>query len=257
MKKYLTFMQIIIKEEFNNFVDLLGSLMSFTIHITVFSFLWDFVLENKTMSGYTKKELIWYVIIAETILYSFHYYYRKIANKIENGDFAYEMTKPYNFFVRIIVEGIAELPITLIILVIGTLLGIIYAGSLDFTFIQIIMSFVIIMLASILLLIINVILGSASIWLGRDVSSLWLLVQKAMLIFAFTPIELFNPTVQKVLLILPTTHVIYTPSSLFVHFSKEKLIISVIYILASLLILTLLLCIIYRKGVKKQNVQGI
>lgn len=257
MKKYMAFARVAILEQFKKVLDELGTIFSFCIHIIIFSFLWDFVLEGKMLAGYTKQELVWYVIMAEAIMYSFHYYYRKVATKVEMGDFAYDMTKPFNFLGRIIVEGMAELPMTVVLLVAGGVLGTIFVGILPLTVIQVITSLFIMLLATLLLLLFNILVGLLSIWLGRDVSSVWLLVNKAMLIFAFTPIELFPSVVQKILLLLPTTHVIYTPASLFVHFSKAKLITSSIYMVASLAIVVLILWVIYKKGVKKQNVNGI
>lgn len=257
MLKYFAFARVVIKENFKNVSNLLGTLLSFIIHIIIFSFLWDFVLEGKAISGYTKKELIWYVIIAESIMYSFHYYYRKVATKVEMGDFAYDMTKPYNFLIRTIVEGIAEIPITATILVIGVVLGLLLVGSITISITQVLLCFLVFVMSTILLLLLNIIVGLLSIWLGRDVSSLWLLIQKAMLIFAFSPIELFPKNLQKILLLLPTTHVIYTPSSLFVHFSATKVLISLCFEIISFIILGILLFIIYKKGVKKQNVNGI
>lgn len=257
MTKYLSFIKVIIKEQFNNILDVLGTIFSFVVHITIFSFLWEFVLEGKALAGYTKQELIWYVIISEIIMYSYNYYYRKVANKVEMGDFAYDMTKPYNFLLRTIAEGIAELPITLVLLVVGCILGIVFCGVINITIIQLVLSSFVIIIANLVLLLIHLIVGLLSIWLGRDVSSIWLLCQKAMLIFAFSPIELFPKAMQKILLVLPTTHVIYTPASLFVHFSMQKAIISIAYILVAFVILGVTLFIIYKKGVKKQNVNGI
>lgn len=257
MNKYLAFAKVAIKEQLSKLIDEVGTIFSFCIHIVIFSFLWDFVLAGKTMAGYSKQELVWYVIIAEAIMYSFHYYYRKVARKVEMGDFAYDMTKPFNFLIRIIVEGLSELPMTIILIVVGAILGTLFVGLIPISFIQIVASMVIILMATMLLLMVNIIVGLLSIWLGRDVSSVWLLCGKAMLIFAFTPIELFPKVAQNIMLLLPTTHVVYTPSSLFVHFSIEKLITSSIYIVVSFLLLTIILWVIYKKGVKKQNVNGI
>ncbi len=257
MKKYLAFAKVAILEQGQKIVDGLGTIFSFCVHIVIFSFLWDFVLEGKTMSGYSRQELVWYVIMAEAIMYSFHHYYRKVANKVEMGDFAYDMTKPFNFLVRVIVEGLAELPMTVAMLIAGGILGCIFVGAIPFTIAQVLGSLLMMLLATLLLLIFNITVGLLSIWLGRDVSSVWLLCSKAMLIFAFTPIELFPNIVQKFLLLLPTTHVIYTPASLFVHFSTDKFIVSSIYMLASFGVIAILLGIIYKKGVKKQNVNGI
>lgn len=257
MKKYLAFARVAILDQFKKVLDEFGTIFSFCIHIIIFSFLWDFVLEGKMLVGYTKQELVWYVIMAEAITYSFHNYYRKVATKIEMGDFAYDMTKPFNFLARIIVEGMAELPMTVVLLIVGGILGAVFVGIIPLSLIQAITSLIIMLLATLLLLLLNILIGLLSIWLGRDVSSIWLLVHKAMLIFAFTPIELFPSTMQKILLALPTTHVIYTPASLFVHFSKQKLITSSIYMIIAVSIVLVMLWVIYKKGVKKQNVNGV
>lgn len=257
MKKYLAFIKVSAKDYFSKIADLLGTAFSFCVHIIVLSFLWDYVLEGKTMSGYTKQELVWYVIMAEGIMYSFQYYYKKVATKVEMGDFAYDMTKPFNFLMRVIAEGAAELPMTAVLVVVGGVLGTIFVGILPLTIMQVVLSIVVMLMASILLLMFNVTIGLLSIWMGRDVSSVWLLCSKAMLIFAFTPIELFPVNIQKILLLIPTTHVIYTPSSLFVHFSIDKLITSGLYLMYSFVIVLVILGVIYKKGVKRQNANGI
>ena len=257
MKKYWAFVRASLLEQSKKLLDEFGTVFSFCVHIIIFSFLWDFVLEGKSLAGYTKQELIWYVIMAEAIMYSFHYYYKKVAAKIEMGDFAYDMTKPFNFLVRTIVEGLAELPTTIAVLIAGSILGIVFAGLMPLNIFQVVISLLVMLLAAILLLVFNILVGLLSIWLGRDVSSVWILLQKAMLIFAFTPIELFPKGMQRVLMLLPTTHVIYTPASLFVHFSKAKLLTAIIAIGISFIVVTAILWVIYRKGVKKQNVNGI
>lgn len=257
MKKYLAFARVSLIEQSKKLLDEFGTVFSFCIHIIIFSFLWDFVLEGKMLAGYTKQELIWYVIMAEAIMYSFHHYYRKVANKVEMGDFAYDMTKPFNFLARTVVEGLAELPMTFVLLIAGSILGIVFAGILPITILQYAVSLVVMLVAAVLLLVFNIVVGLLAIWLGRDVSSVWILCQKAMLIFAFTPIELFPTWAQTLLFLLPTTHVIYTPASLFVHFSASKLVTSAISLGISFVVVTIILWIIYKKGVRKQNVNGI
>jgi len=257
MKKYLAFARVSLIEQWKRLLDEFGTVFSFCIHIVIFSFLWEFVLEGKALAGYTRQELIWYVIMAEAIMYSFHHYYRKVANKVEMGDFAYDMTKPFNFLLRTVVEGLAELPMTFALLITGSVLGVIFAGILPMTVLQFVISLVVMLIAAVLLLVFNIAIGLLAIWLGRDVSSVWILCQKAMLIFAFTPIELFPGWAQNIFMLLPTTHVIYTPASLFVHFSAHKLITSIISLGISFVVVTIILCVIYKKGVRKQNVNGI
>ena len=257
MKKYLVMGGMILKSELSNLVNILSTLFSYTIHIIVFSFLWDFVLEGKTMAGFSKKELIWYVILAEVIMYSFNYYYRKIAYKVEMGDFAYDMAKPYNFMYRVIAEGIAEIPFTLLLLIVGIMFGFILAGPIILTLASILGVTIVTLLAATLLLTMHIAVGLLTIWLGRDVSSVWLLVSKVMLIFAFSPVDLFPGWMQKFLLLIPTTHVIYTPANLLVHFTPTVFAKSMVYELASFVVIIVVLAVIYKKGVRKQNVDGI
>lgn len=257
MKKYLAFAKTVLKVQLKSITDSLAGIFSFAVHILVFSVLWDFVLEGKQMAGYTKQDLIWYVILAEAIIYAFYLYYKKIAYKVEVGDFAYDMTKPYNFLGRVVSEGLAELPITVITIAVGAVLGIILAGPIPLTLTAVIGITIITFMAIVILLALQIIVGLASIWLGRDVSSLWLLIQKTMLIFAFTPVELFPKWIQIPLLCLPTTHVIYTPAKLLVHFSNTLFIKSLLFETGSILVIVILLTIIYKKGVRKQNVNGI
>lgn len=257
MKKYFAFVVATVKEEMNSITNMFSTIFSFIIHILVFSCLWEFVLEGKALGGFTKSQLIWYAILAEIITYSFNYYYKKIAYKVESGDFAYGMSKPYNFLARVIAEGIAELPMTIIILLIGSVLGIVLVGPLEVSALGLICTFFIVLIATMILLCLNILVGMLSIWLGRDVSSIWLLIGKMMLLFAFTPLELFPRFIQIPLLCLPTTHVIYTPAKLFVHFSAKLFVKSLVFEVISLAVIMLILSIVYMKGVKKQNVEGV
>ena len=162
MKKYLAFAVVSIKQQFKKISDIFGTLLSFTIHISIFSLLWEFVLEGKTMAGYSKNQLVWYLILAEAIIYSYSIYYKKIAAKIEMGDFAYDLTKPYNFMLRIIAEGISELPMTFVIMCLGIILGIVYVGFIPVTFLSILATFVVALMATTLLLMIHIIIGLLS-----------------------------------------------------------------------------------------------
>lgn len=257
MKKYVAFGLSALKEELSHLSNSIGIVISFSIHIIVLSQLWLFVLAGSTMKGYSYSELVWYSILAEIILYSSYAYYKKIAASVEAGDIAYNLSKPYNFMGRIIFEGFATLPLTLIMIFVGLIIGIIIAGPLSLNILQILCILFIAFISAICLLIINMIIGLLAIWMGHEVSSVWLLVQKTMLIFVFTPLELMPKAIQLPLKLLPTTNVIYTPSKLLVKFSYGLFLESLLLEILSFVILGTLLYIIYRKGAKNLNVNGV
>lgn len=258
MKKYFAFFKTVFKNELSKLSDNIGTIIGFTIHISIFCLLWDFVLGNKLIAGYTKEKLIWYVIFGEAIIYSYYHYYKTVSMQVENGTIAYDMSKPYNYILRIISEGMGLLPLTIVYFVIGSIIGVLSAGPLEISTIGILCSFVVTAFACVLLLCIHIIVGLCAIWIGKDTSSIWLIVQKLMLIFAFTPIELMPKILQKPLLLLPTTHVIYTPSKLLIDFSYTRFFKSLfVYELGAFALLGIIFAIIYTKGVKKLNVNGI
>lgn len=258
MKKYLAFFTTVIKSELSKLNDYVGTIFGFIIHISVFCLLWEFVLGNKLLAGYTKESLIWYVIFGESIIYSYHHYFKTVSMQVENGTVAYDMSKPYNYILRIISEGLGLLPLTFALFIVGSIIGLIVAGPINISFVGIICSTIVVATSCILLLAIHIIVGLMSIWVGKDTSSIWLIVQKFMLIFAFTPIELMPKFLHIPLLCLPTTHVIYTPSKLLIDFSFSRFVKSLfVYELSAAIILLIIFIIIYLKGVKKLNVNGI
>jgi len=258
MKKYLAFFTTVVKNEISMLYDNLGTIISFIIHISVFCLLWEFVLGDKLLAGYTREKLIWYVIFGESIIYSYHGYFKTVSRQVENGDIAYDMSKPYNYILRILSEGIGLLPFTIALFLVGSIIGLIVAGTLNINLIGIICSLIVVAVACVLLLAIHIIVGLMSIWVGKDTSSIWLIAQKFMLIFAFTPIELMPKFLQLPLLCLPTTHIIYTPSKLLIDFSYVRFFKSLfIYEFSAGIILAIIFLIIYLKGVKKLNVNGI
>lgn len=257
MRKYFSFFKLVFKNELSKMYDSIGTIFGFSVHITIFCLLWEFVLGTKTMAGYTKEMLIWYAIFGEAIIYSYHNYFKNVSMQVENGDIAYDMSKPYNYILKIISEGLGLLPLTTIFFFVGSIIGVIFARNIDISLMAVICSIPVVFIACLLLLCIHIIIGLCALWVGKDTSSIWLIVQKFMLIFAFTPLELMPKALRVPLLFLPTTHIIYTPSKLLVDFSLKRLEISLVYELGCILLLGICFYIIYKKGVKKLNVNGI
>lgn len=257
MKKYLAFGKYYFKDQISSILDFIGPMVSYIIHIFVLSQLFDFIFANKVVDGFSKNDLVWYVIFAEIFMYSFHYAYRLIAQSLRNGDIAYNLSKPYNFMIRIISEQLSTLPRSALYAIIGIILGNIIAGPLNIVWYNIPFIILIFILGLIVLLLLNLIVGVLALWLGNDVSSVWLIVSKFMLILIFTPLDFFPKVVQSVVKFIPTTHITYTPSELLVHFSYSNFANAFIYEIYSLILLGILCYIIYKKGVKKLNVTGI
>ena len=104
MRKYLEIIKYSLKTKFTFIFDYIFSLFSFGIHVFVFNELWDYILAGKLVAGYSKSELIWYIIIAEFVTYTSEKKYKQISSMVKQGDIANMLIKPVNMITYFIVE---------------------------------------------------------------------------------------------------------------------------------------------------------
>ena len=85
MKKYFKILKYEIKNSFQYLANMLYNYIGFLIHIFIFLNLWKYIYSDPSslIKGYTFYEMIWYVIITETIWSSIAG--RKIIKDYWNG----------------------------------------------------------------------------------------------------------------------------------------------------------------------------
>jgi ABC-2 type transport system permease protein len=255
MRKYYEIFRFNLKTKMNFKANYLFSLLSFTIHILVFNTLWDFILKGKTILGYTKPELIWYIIIGEFITYTTAHNYRKISDMVKSGDIANMLTKPIDFVKYIFAEEATCVVNAVVNIVFAAVLGLVMAGVIKLSIIQCLMFAVSTVLAIILWISIQVFIGLLA-FITEENEAFYLIISKAMLLLVLAPLEFFPDIIQKIFIFMPTTYIAYPPANIFVHFN----IVHNLYFLAGQVVsLGFVLTVIYflsMKGVKNINVNG-
>ena len=255
MKKYFSIFKYSLKMNTTFIFDYLFSISSYTIHIIVFNSLWDFILKDGSMFGYTKNELIWYIIITEFITYSVIKFYNKISDMVKDGTIANLLIKPMNFLLYIISEQSANIIKVFINAIAAILLGRIFGGAIVITF-EILIFFIISTIFSLMIaMCIQLILGLVAFYI-EETKSIWFIIQKAQFLLVFVPIEFYGDFVQKLLVFLPTTHMIYTPATILIKYDFQSCIALLSMQIINIIVLSLVTCILYKKGVRKINVNG-
>ncbi|MDD2377106.1 MAG: ABC-2 family transporter protein [Clostridia bacterium] len=255
MRKYYEIFKFNLKTKMNFKANYFFSLLSFTIHILVFNTLWDFILKGKTILGYTKPELIWYIIIGELITYSTAHNYRKISDMVKSGDVANMLTKPIDFVKYIFAEEASCLVNVIINIIFAAILGVVMAGMIKLSIVQGIMFIISILLAVVLWISIQVFIGLLA-FITEENEAFYLIISKAMLLLVLAPLEFFPDIIQKILSILPTTYISYPAAKIFVHFNGMQ---NIQLLGGQIISLGFVLTIIYflnKKGVENINVNG-
>lgn len=255
MRKYIEIFKYSMKTQLKFILDYFVSLISFGIHIFVFNELWDYILKGKEVAGYTREELIWYIIIAEFITYSTFKSYKKIGEMVKNGTIANMLIKPVDFINYTIAENLSVYVKALVNAVFAIVLGLILVGPIDVTIPGIIFTVIASIIGVFIGILIQTFVGLIAFFTEEN-SSFWLIIQKFTFFLVFTPLEFYPEIVQKIFSILPTTYLIYAPARIFTKFEIGETIVLLGLEILSGLVLYGIIRLMYMKGVRKINVNG-
>lgn len=255
MRKYIEIFKFSLKTKITFIYDYMFSLISFGIHVFIFNKLWDYILQGRLVAGYTKTELIWYIIIAEFMIYSAESTYKKIASMVKQGDIANMLIKPIDMITYFIAEDSAVIIKVIINLIFGIVLGMTLAGPISINGLSILITIIAIIIGIFINVLLQIFIGIVAFFTEEN-RSVYLIIQKLSFFVVFTPLEFYPEMIQKILLCLPTTYCIYTPAKIFVNFEMQKAIILVGMEILSALFLYTLIRVLYKKGVGKINVNG-
>lgn len=255
MKKYIEIFKYSLKQKINFLPDYIFSLISFGIHVFIFNELWDYILQGKNIEGYTKSELIWYIIIAELVTYSIYNTYKQIADTVKSGEIVNMLLKPVNYIGYLISDSTASIIKLIINVFFAAILGTVLAGTINVSALNLGVTLISIIISVFLGILIQIFIGLLSFYTEEN-KSFWLVIQKLQLLMVFTPLEFYPNIVQKILYVLPTTHMIFEPAKIFVHFTNINAIHLIAIQLASVVVMILIIIFMYRNGVKKINVNG-
>lgn len=262
MKKYLFIFKTEIINNLQYITDILFGFIGYFIVLFVFLNLWKYIYSDQSalINGYNMNQMIWYVIITE-ILWSIlggRIYSKKIANDVKGGNIAYNMTKPYNYILYSLFTHLGTCLVRAIMyILLGTFIGYIFLGSFpSLTLAKIFAVILTCILATIISTLLITSIGLISFFIEDSSPIYWIYSKTILMLGTMFPIEFFPKTMQLILTYSPIYVVSYGPAKLFVDFSLNNfaniLIAQLIYIL-----ITYSLCaLIYKKGVKKLNVNG-
>ena len=262
MRKYLFIFKLSMMSALQYVINILINSIGYTMHIFIFFNLWNYIYSNpeELINGYSKSQMIWYVIVTE-ILWSAlggRKLCRNICDDVKGGNIAYNINKPYSYIGYVFSNHLGEVTIRLFIYtIIGMSLGIIFNGSFpNMNTISIMIIFISCILATIINTLFIISIGLISLIIEESYPFYWLYSKAILLLGTIFPVEFFSGIIQKVVTFSPIYVMCYGPARLFVGFN----ITEAGHILIAQLVYTIIaysLCLfVYRKGVKKLNVNG-
>ncbi len=106
--------------------DYMFAALSYAVHMLVFNCLWDYIIKDGSLYGYTKAELIWYIVVTEFMTFSVSRFHKRISEAVKDGTIANMLIKPVNCVTYFVCEQSSDIVRILINFVAGIIIGILY-----------------------------------------------------------------------------------------------------------------------------------
>ena len=262
MRKYLHVMKTTFNDTLQYSSSLIFRFIGFAVVMSVLISLWNFLYSdpNTLINGYSFNQMIWYLLLAEIITFGSGSKVAtdEIKNTIKSGNIAYQVTKPYNFILFTICKFLADTIIRFILfLIVAVILGLIFAGPIEnFNYLALIPAIPVFLLAVLIFGMVRILISLSAFWV-EDSHPFQMVYQKIVLIFGVLfPLEMFPKIIQTIIRFTPVYGVSYGPAKLLIDFNLDILISVLTSQIITVIVVGILLAIVYRRGVKKLNVNG-
>lgn len=259
IKKYWTMFVISFRNTVFYGKNIIGGTLIFVMFIFVFFNLWNVIFKDKTISGYTFAQMIWYICVAELIVTSMRSsVYHEIGQEIKSGSIAYQLGRPYHYIFYQFANCMGGVMVnflmySLIAFVLGTLL----VGVPPVDNLMMLPWFLLSTLLSMALqFFIMITIGLVAFYVEENQPFFFIYSKFILLLGTIVPIELYPAWIQKALQYLPISFVAWAPAKMFVNFSISHALIVIPIQSFWIAVFVAISMAIYSKGVKSINVHG-
>lgn len=262
MKKYRVIYRAVWMENLQYAAQIAAGYISYFIFIFVLAKLWSAMYESpgERISGYTREQMIWYVMITEMILFAAGSatVTREVSEDIRSGNIAYLLNKPYHYTLYILTKYTGEWSVRLPMYAgFAAALGVAMVGALPGFCIQsLVLALPCFCLGITIHAVYKLCISLISFWIEDSNPFQWLYDKAILVVGTLFPIEIFPAGLQSVIKLTPIYTVCYGPAKLIVDFRMEKYIEIVLAQAVYLAAGCGLMFLMYAKGAKKLYVNG-
>jgi ABC-2 type transport system permease protein len=259
--KYLEVMKTSMINSFAYVGEFVGTNLFLGIILVIYFCLYSAIFSTMGVSeyqGYTIVNMVWYILITETVFLSKERVGIIISDEIKSGDVAYNLNKPYNYvlykFADVMGTSLVKLPS---ILIIGAIVSFFIIGLPNVSLITIPFVLASIILGITLNYVIFILIGILAFWL-EDVRSIDWIYSKFIFVIGgmLLPLEFFPTLLKDISLVLPFSYITYAPARLFVDFSFANAIRFMSGQVIWIAIMAAILGVVYHFGAKKLSING-
>ncbi|MGR6765261.1 ABC transporter permease [Paenibacillus sp. T2-29] len=258
-KKYFSILSTSLQSNLVYAKEVLIRSLFIVVMLYIFIELWGTVYgDSNSINGMTLKQVIWYLLISETIMLSKISIAKTLSLEVKEGTWAYSLTKPYNYLLYHLFNGLGNNILLVIInFFVGFVIVYLLVGTPPKGLYVLIPVALSTLLAFLIDFAIGCILGMLSFY-TEDVSGYVLVYQKLLLVFGglLIPLEFFPDWLKNIADMLPFRAILYMPANLFVNYSFDIFFSYITQQLGWLVVFVIILYCLEKSVLKKTVVNG-
>lgn len=259
LKKYAFLAQTSFLSKIAYPIDVLVRTFFFALILFIFTQLWGVLLgEGSSIAGFTRSQLVWYLMVTEAIMLSNSRIDRRIEEDIKSGAVAYILIRPLHFvWYQCSVYCGETLGLLLFNLGVGAGVALWLVGAPPISLLSLPVVLVALALAFLLNFSVRMSLALLAFWV-EDTGPFFWVYSKVLFTLGglFMPLEVYPLWLQRIAAALPFNYILYRPARLFVNYSPSDAVRVLGGQLAWTLVLLAVVLAIFSRGVKKVSVNG-
>lgn len=263
LPKYLEVAKIEFLNSLAYFYEFLAGAGFIAIILFVFYNMWSVVYKfsgTAIISGFGFATMMYFLLMSESVTFTDggRRVGKKISEEIKSGEIAYSLNKPYNFiaynYAYYIGPALISIFITFILgfMLFSFLVGLPAINPIITPFVTLT-----VLLSVTIDFLIYLSIGLLSLWF-EDISAFIWMQQKFVFILGgmLLPLEFFPKILQDISINLPFAYIAYAPAKLFVSFSVEFFIQTVLMQLLWVGFFSVMAIALFKLGSKKVSING-
>lgn len=209
------------------------------------------------LGGLTLNEMLWYLVVTESILISAPKLARQVDEDVRGGGLSVKLIRPIAYPVYMLAANFGERIISFALTVtVGAMLATMLVGP-PTSVVGLLFLFMALPLAFLIDASGHLLIGLAAFWM-EDTSGLMLIYSRLTLLLGGTllPVELLPDWLQPVVQFLPFSAIVYGPAHLFVKPGASELFWLLAKQAIALSVFALIIHCVYKKGLDQISANG-
>ncbi len=260
-QKYTAIMRVSIASNLAYVLEVVFRALLLIVMVFVLGQLWTTTYTTRgitTLDGFSISDMVWYLVIAETIAMSLPQLTRRIDQDVRSGQLAYLLGRPCNYvfynFAQYLGERLVRLAMNGIV---GAIVALVFVGLPHFTWMGILAWPLVTFLALSIDFVAYFSIGLLAFW-TEETSSFAFIFSRLTLVLGgvLAPITIFPEPLRTIALILPFSTILYGPARTLVHFEAGQFVLLLLHQAIMLAIGGVILLVMYQVAIRRVNING-